>query len=256
MQKTKPLIHKASGEKEEFSPDKLKNSLKRAGADNEAINSIMSEVNSWLYEGVSTKSIYKKVFKLLSFYKNGIAARYSLKKAIMELGPTGYPFEHFVSHLFQNTGFKTEVGQIMDGKCVKHEVDVVATRHNIQYLIECKYYNYQGKYADVKVPLYIRSRFDDIIEKRKDLPEFKDFKFKGWIITNTRFTTDAIDFGVCSGLSLVGWDFPKGHSLKEVIEKEDLFPVTVLTMLPNFLKRNLLEKGIVLCKEIYNQPKI
>lgn len=256
MRTNNPLIYKASGEQEEFSAQKLENSLKRAGADIKAVNSILAEINSWIYDGVSTKLIYKKAFKLLSLYKNGIAARYSLKRAIMELGPTGYPFEHFIGHVFEAKNLKTEISQYLNGKCVKHEVDVVATAEGFQYFVECKYYNSQGKYVDVKVPMYIHSRFEDIVKKRIEEPEYKNFKFQGWIVTNTRFTTDAIDYALCTGLELLGWDFPKGKALKELIEREDLFPITVLTTLPSSIKHKLLEKGIVLCKQINEKPEI
>ncbi len=256
MEINAPLIYKASGEQEVFSPEKLANSLRRAGAGDKAVDSIISEINSWVYEGVSTKMIYKKAFKLLTLHKNGLAARYSLKNAIMDLGPTGYPFEYFVGHIMQSKGLKTEVGQFLDGKCVKHEVDVIASGNKFRYFIECKYYNSQGKYVDVKVPMYIRSRFEDIVENLKSCPDYKDFKFQGWIVTNTRFTTDAIDYGKCVGLNLLGWDYPKGNSLKEIIEIEDLFPLTVLTTIPMHVKHKLLEKGIVLCKQIYDKPEI
>lgn len=256
MSKKQTLIRKASGDQEPFSENKLENSLKRAGADDRAVRTIISEIKPWLYNGVSTKKIYKKALKLLTSYKSGLAARYSLKKAIMDLGPTGFPFEHFMGQLLQHLGFKTEVGQLLEGKCVTHEVDVVATGDKVQYFVECKFYNSQGKYADVKIPLYIHSRFNDIVDKRKNLPEYKDFIFKGWLITNTRFTSDAMDYGRCAGLKLMSWDFPAGHSLKNIIEREGLFPVTALTTLKKEQKQILLEKGIVLCSQIVRQTGI
>lgn len=244
------LVRKASGEQEPFSRKKLESSLERAGADKIAIYDIVSEVEPWLYKGISTRKIYKKAFKLLRGRGKGMAARYSLKKAIMELGPTGYPFEHFMGELLRPLGIKSEVGQLLQGKCVKHEVDVVVTGKDRQYFVECKYYNSQGKYADVKVPLYIRSRFEDIVEMRKNLPEYAGFTFHGWLVTNTRFTSDAMDYGKCAGLHLMSWDYPKGHSLKDLIEQNRLFPITVITLLTNDQKKILLNSGIVLCSQI------
>lgn len=250
------LIRKASGEKEAFSQKKLKESLKRVGADKEAIRQIADEINNWIHEGVTTKNIYKQAFRLLKKHKEGPAARYKIKKAIMELGPTGYPFEHFVGQLIKHYGFETEVGQVLQGQCVQHEVDVMATGKGKQIFVECKFYNSQGKYANVKVPLYIRSRVDDIVKKRKLLPEFSNVDFQGWIVTNTRFTSDAIEYGKCSGLHLISWDYPKGHSLREMIEKEGLFPVTTLTSINKLQKQILLDEGIVLCLQICRNPKL
>ncbi len=244
------LITKASGEKEPFSKEKLENSLKRAGADNEAIGKISDDISKWLSEGVSTKKIYRQAFRLLKKRKSGTAARYKLKKAIMELGPTGYPFEHFMGQLIKHYGFEIEVGRTVQGQCVQHEVDVVATGNGRQIFVECKFFNSQGKQANVRVPLYIHSRLNDIVKKRESLPEYGKLKFQGWIVTNTRFTSDAIDYGKCAGLHLISWDYPAGHSLREMIEKEGFFPITALTTINKKQKQVLLDKGIVLCRQI------
>jgi hypothetical protein len=137
-----------------------------------------------------------------------------------------------------------------------HEVDVVATRNNKQIFVECKFYNSQGKNANVRVPLYIHSRVNDIVRKRESLPEFSKMVFQGWVVTNTRFTSDAIDYGKCAGLHLVSWDYPEGHSLRDMIEKEKFFPVTVLTTLNKQQKQVLFDNGIVLCRQICNQPEV
>lgn len=249
-------ITKATGEKEVFQSEKLKQSLERAGADKELIDTIVLDIENWITEGITTKKIYAKAFALLRKKRNGYAARYSLKNALMELGPTGYPFEHFVGQIFEIQGFETKVGQLVQGQCVQHEVDVVATENHTQYLVECKYYNTQDKHANVKVPLYIRSRVNDIEAKRKQLPEYNGYTFYGWIVTNTRFTDDATDFGKCSGLHLVSWDYPKGHSLKDMIEKYRMFPITTLTELNKNEKQQLMSKGIVLCRQIVSTPKV
>ena len=250
------LIKKASGQMEPFLVEKLESSLQRSGADPDTIRAVVSEVNSWLNDGVSTRKIYAKAFASLRRIQRSAAARYSLKKAIMELGPSGYPFEHFIGQVFKLHGYTVEVGQVVEGHCVKHEVDVVATSNGNQNLIECKYYNSQGKFASVQVPLYIRSRVDDIIRKRQSLPEFKGLKFNGWIVTNTRFTSDAMDFGKCSGLHLLSWDYPQGNSLKDLIENQRIFPITTLTELPKSDKQKLLEKGIVLCRQLADNPEL
>ncbi len=251
-----PLIVKSTGQKEIFKIAKLEHSLRRAGAKESIITEIASEVEEWLVEGVTTKQIYTKAFNLLKKKRKGYAARYSLKKALMELGPTGYPFEHFVGQIFEIQGFDTKVGVIVQGQCVQHEVDVVATKNSTQYLVECKYYNTQDKHANVQVPLYIRSRVNDIEAIRSKLPEYNGYKFHGWIVTNTRFTEDALDYGKCSGLHLVSWDYPKEHSLKDMIDTYKMFPVTALTQLNKMEKQQLMDKGIVLCHQLAKNPEL
>ncbi len=250
-----PLIKKASGEKEPFSPEKLQESLKRAGADKKTTERISDQISNWLYDGASTKKIYRRAFNLLHRQHTSMAARYKLKQAIMELGPTGYPFEQYIGQLLKHSGFETQVGQIIEGHCVRHEVDVIATSDSKQIFVECKFFNARGKFANVKVPLYIRSRVDDIIKKRQSLPEYAGHSFQGWIVTNTRFTSDAIDFGNCTGLRLIGWDYPAGNGLKEMIERENFFPVTALTTISNAQKKILLDSGIVICRQICQNPE-
>ena len=184
---TIPIV-KASGEKELFSVQKLEHSLHNAGADKTTIDFIVNQISTWISPGISTKDIYKRAFQLLYKEQNSSATRYKLKQAIMELGPTGYPFERFVGHLMEAQGFKTEVGVIIQGHCVTHEIDVIATRNNSQFLVECKYSSDQGKNISVQVPLYVRSRVNDIVHKRKYMPEYESISFSAWIVTNTRFS--------------------------------------------------------------------
>ncbi len=249
-------IVKASGEEEIFSHDKFENSLRRAGAKDYIIDSIKDDILELLYDGISTRKIYKKAFELLRKEQHSMAARYSLKKAIMQLEPTGYPFEHFVAQVLACQGYNIKIGKTIQGHCITHEVDVIATNKDTQCLIECKFYNSQGKYCSVQVPLYIHSRVNDIVKKREQLSKFENFEFQGWVVTNTRFTTDAIDYGICAGLTMVSWDFPKKNSLKYLIEKHNIFPITVLTQLTKKQKEYLLENGVVICRQLIQKPNM
>jgi len=248
-------VMKFSGDMEKFSRLKLMHSLERSGASPEAVDAVVREVESRLFDGISSKMIYDLSFSLLRKKELGIAARYKLKKAMMELGPTGYPFEYFVGEIFRLRGFKVEVGQVLQGHCVTHEVDVVATMGMEQHFIECKYYLRTGKNANVQVPLYIRSRVDDLIRKRSEEPEFAGYTFHGGVVTNTRFTSDAISFGECTGLHMMSWDYPEGNSLKDFIDREHIFPITVLTRLSIGDKQKLMDKGIVICRQLLQEQK-
>jgi hypothetical protein len=250
------LIQKASGELVPFSAEKLAASLTRVGASEDLIELVVKDIVSWLTEGVHTRKIYARAFSLLRKYKRSAAARYSLKNAIMELGPSGYPFERFIGAVFHAQGFEVEVGQEVEGMCVKHEVDVIATNHHHQHLVECKFYNSPGKYASVQVPLYIRSRVNDIVMKRQSQPQFDGFEFHGWVATNTRFTSDALAFGQCSGLNLLSWDYPEENNLKQIVEEKHLFPVTALTLLTKAEKQKLLSDGVILCQQLADNPDL
>jgi hypothetical protein len=250
-----PLIKKASGEFQKFSAQKLEISLRRAGADDPLIQEIVKDVQSWLSEGMSTRNIYSRAFLLLRRKRRSVAARYSLKNAIMQLGPTGFPFELFIGQVFKQQGFDVLVGQEVQGMCVTHEVDVIATANGVQRLVECKYYNSPDKFATVQVPLYIRSRVNDIVNKRKSMSEFQNLAFEGWIVTNTRFSSDALLFGTCSGLNLMSWNHPLNNSLKDLVEQYGVFPVTALTQLTKVEKQALIDKRIVHCRQLLENPE-
>jgi hypothetical protein len=249
-------IVKFSGEIEEFNIDKLKNSLRRAKADEPLILKIAEEVQSNLKDGMTTKQIYKMAFKMLKGKSSVSASRYKLKKALMELGPTGFPFEKLIGKLMSHEGFETKVGVIVQGNCVQHEIDVIAQKDNNHYMIECKYHSDQSKYCNVKIPLYIHSRFLDVEMQWKKQPGQNSKLHKGWVYTNTRFTTDAIQYGTCVGLGLASWDYPSGNGLKERIDKSGLHPLTALTTLTKAEKTKLLDTGIVLCKELHENPEL
>ena len=244
------IIVKASGKSEVFSSEKLKRSLTRSGASTEQADNILTVIERELFPGMSTKKIYEKAFKLLRKERKPLAARYKLKSAIMELGPSGFPFEMYVAAVLQQQGYQTQTGVIVKGKCVMHEVDVVAERGEYHCMIECKYHNQPGTVCDVKIPLYIHSRFKDVEASWVQLPGHEIKLHQGWVVTNTRFTNDAIQYGTCMGLHLLGWDYPQKDSLNEQIERVGLYPLTCLTTLKKIEKQNLLDKKIVLCREI------
>ncbi len=249
-------IQKSSGDSVAFDKNKLENSLKRSGADEDTIQIVINKISSYLYDGISTDEVYKIAFKLLLKERISSAARYSLKKAIIDLGPSGFPFEKFIGELLKQQDYQTKVGQIVDGYCIQHEVDVIATKKNIQYLIECKFHNDNSKQVNVQVPLYIHSRVNDIIRKRSAMKEYEGYDFRACIVTNTRFTLDAINYGVCSDLLLLSWNYPNGNSLRELIEKYKFYPITMLASINKTQKSILIQNNVLLCKQLYDDKNL
>ena len=238
-------VQKSSGEKVNFSLPKLKKSLRHSGASEKDIQQIIDIVRDELYQGISTRESYNRAFVLLKKKKSIFASKYKLKKAIYELGPTGFPFEHFIAEILGHSGFQVAVGQYVQGKCVTHEIDVVAIKNTKKLFIECKFHGEEGRNCDVKIPLYIHSRYNDITTTQS-----QEYEYEGWVVTNTRFTSDAIQYGKCAQLYLLSWDFPKGNGLKDRIDRIGLYPITVSTLLSNREKVFLLDRGIVLCKQL------
>ena len=242
---------KNSKESEPFSIQKLEQSLQRSGASKDEIETIISKINSAIYDGISSNEIYKKAFAELKKLNKTTASRYSLKRAIFDLGPTGYPFERLVAALLKEKGYKTTVSIILKGECITHEIDVLAEKEGNVYAIECKFHSDIKAVSNVKIPLYINSRFLDIQKQWNTNSNNATFLKQGWLVTNTRFTVDAINYAKCVGLTMLSWDFPLNKGIKENIDTYGLYPVTVLTNLTLKEKHQLIENDIVLVKELY-----
>jgi len=248
-------ITKASGVVVPFSVEKLRKSLLRSGADSDSAERVIVQIQPKLYEGIPTKNIYRLAYGLLRGSEGVLAARYRLKSAIMELGPSGFPFEQFVAEIFNAKGYKTRVGVVLQGKCVKHEIDVIAEKGQDYYLMECKYHNQPGIFCDVKVPLYIHSRVDDVVPILQRLKGNDTKLMQAWVVTNTRFSFDAIKYGTCSGMNLLGWDYPVKRGIKDLVDSLGLYPITCLSSLSKAEKIALMNAGIVLSREVPTQIK-
>ncbi len=243
-------ITKKSGEVIRFDIEKIKHSFERSGANQEDIDSVLSQLSERIYDGISTKKLFRIAYNLLRKKSVDVAGRYRLKNAIMELGPSGFPFEHYVAELMKYQGFNTTVGSIIQGKCVTHEVDVVAEKDGQKIMIECKYHGNTNNKSDVKVALYIHSRYNDVLRTWTKEDPKKKYKYQGMIVTNTRFTEDAVNYARCEGMQLISWDYPSKGSLRERIDISGLHPITVLQSITKHEKQVLLNKSLVLCRSL------
>ncbi|MFZ1987521.1 MAG: restriction endonuclease [Minisyncoccia bacterium] len=236
-------IIKADGAVERFEPEKLAASLRRAGAGMHTAARIAGTITATAPKEVNSHEVYRKAFAMLRREARPAAARYALRRALLEFGPSGHPFEDFVAQLFSSEGWKVEWRKIIKGRCVSHEVDVYATRGNETMAAELKYHNDAFYKTDVKVALYVKARFDDIWNCD---PRVKTCPMdRGFLITNTKFTSQAIDYGTCAGIELVGWNYPEQGNLYDRIIASGLYPITTLTMLKKAEKKLLINNGIV-----------
>ncbi|WP_295125093.1 ATP cone domain-containing protein [uncultured Chitinophaga sp.] len=248
-------VTKSDGKSTPFDEDKLTASLTRVGASPEIAGNILAELRHHVYEGIPTGKLYSIAYKMLRYYSRPTAARYKLKQALFELGPSGFPFEKYVAELFKREGYHTLVNQVLEGNCVKHEIDIAGERNGEQLFVECKYHSRQGNFCDVKVPLYIKARYDDLVAHLKMPGQGKLFNGSVCLVTNTRFSEDALQYGLCAGITLISWDFPQGMGLKDRVDAGGLYPVTCLSSLSKPARIWLLDKGVVLCETLLQHPE-
>jgi len=256
MNKDRIYVLKADGTKEPFDVVKLEHSLKRAGASTKSVMEIVHKIKENLNQDITTHEIYRRAFELLHSEERPVAVKYSIRKAIMELGPSGFPFEDFIAEIFKARGFNAETGKVVKGFCVPHEIDVVAWNEEKLIMVEAKFHNEQGTKSDLKVILYIKARFDDLRKmtfkygKERQLDE-------AWLVTNTKFTSTAIEYGSCQGgVTMIGWNYPPVGNLNDMIVESRLHPLTCLVSMTGREKKALLDQGIVLCTTISEKPEL
>ncbi len=242
------LIAKADGEQEPFNPEKLVSSLMRAGAEHPLALDISRGIEAGLYGGITTQEIYRRAFSKLRDARRSAAARYSLKRAILEFGPSGFPFEAYISELFRAEGAQTQIDQIIKGACVEHEVDVVVTKNGAVTFVEAKFHNAAGFKTDLKTVLYVKARLDDIAAERKN--KGAALPMRGLVVTNTKFTSMAAQYAACAGVEILSWEEPAGHNLHDRIDAAGIYPVTALTTINRREKMALLGQKIVLCRSL------
>lgn len=247
------MITKVDGNTEPFDERKLRHSLKRSGASEDVIETIVGRINAEIVDGTTTTDIYRRARTLLKATHKTAAVKYSLRRALFNLGPTGFPFEDFLGKLFQAQGYETKTGAIIRGRCVEHEVDLIAYKKDHCFVAEAKFHAHPGMKSDLQVALYSHARFQDLKGMRlsaKISPRHPCEIVDSYIITNTKFTNVAIEYAKCSGVKLLSWNYPKEKTLQNHIEEAGIYPITALTSLSTQGKRLLLENGVILCKDM------
>ena len=249
-------IKNNAGEIVEFEISKLENSLRNSGAGEQSLKRVLETILPKCFDGITTGELYRMAFEELKKISNSVAARYSLKKALLELGPAGFYFEQWIARVFQNIGYKTETGQLIKGHAVTHEADVIAKKDDKTYWVECKFRNAEDTKISVTTPMYVLSRIKDISNIQYNLFGTKTEFTDGWLITNTYFTKDSIAFSEYYGLRLLSWDYPKDKNIKSLVDQNALYPITCLTTLDGKQKQKLLEEKCVLAKELFNNQNL
>jgi hypothetical protein len=247
-------ITKSDGTKQLFEEEKLVSSLKRVGASGEIIDDVVEEIGREIHDGMSTSEIYRRAFDLLRKHSTKVAAKYSVRRAMVELGPDGFPFEKFVARLFKMWGYESVTDQVVLGKCVDHEVDVVAWKADELAMVEAKYHNEFGLKSDLKVSLYVKARYDDISENEFDYGGKKRKLTERWLITNTKFTDKAIQYSECNKMKLLGWNYPEKGNLHDLISDNSLHPIACLSTLTRDQKRELAGLNVMICLDLVGNP--
>lgn len=235
-------VVKESGEKELFNRQKARKALRRTGMSSKESDAALSRLGEKLYDGITTKKIYAELYGIIEGMKPEVSHKFNLKRALFDIGPEGYEFEDFIGRLLSTQGYSSDLRQTMSGKCVNHEVDVVASKNGRTYSIECKFHNQYGTRCRIQTALYVYSRFLDLKEGAKS--GLCRNVTKPWLVTNTKFSEDVIRYAECMDFPLLGWRYPLSEGLETLIDKTRCYPITVIPMSRDVAGR-LLSRKIV-----------
>jgi hypothetical protein len=241
---TRHKIRKRSQNHETFDVKKFKRSLLRSGLNEGMCNELISRIDPKKSCYKSTSSLFRATRSAIYTKNKKLAAHYSLKKSIFDLGPTGYPFEHLCAELFSVKGFKTQVSVTKKGKFVSHEIDVVASRTDLTIFCECKFHRSNNHKNDIKLPLYVHSRYLDLEQAGKY------GKIQYAIMTNTNFSKDAIKYSEGVGLILFSPDYPDKDTFYDLMKKYNVYPVTILKNLKKREAKQLIDNGVIVVKQL------
>jgi len=250
-------ITKGNGNRELFDEGKLRQSLLRARATILVTDAIVETITKEIRSGMTTEDIYRRAMQLLNEKQHPAALTYSIRRSVLNLGPTGFPFEVYVAELLAAQGYKTRTGQMLKGHCIEHEVDVMAWNEENLLLAEVKFHNDLNMKSDTKVALYVKARFDDLAGGTFRI-EGKDRKLtRGLLVTNTKFTQNAKMYAHCvNTFDIISWDYPEKGNLYDMIEETGLHPMTCLPNLSEQDKQELLRRGILHCKTLKEHPAV
>lgn len=241
------FVINSRGEKEPFSKSKIYRSAKMAGASSDVAWKIARTVKKEACPGIKTSAISARAEQLLRKDFPGVAFRFNIKKAMRDLGPTGFPFEKYIKNILKTWGYEASINQFLPGKCLSaYEIDFVAKKGNVIYIGECKYKHRFGDRIHYYDALANHARFLDILEGGS----YHNFKIKSMLVTNTKFSDRTRDYCRCVGTELLGWNYPENRGLEYFIEKEKLYPITILPSLKGHLKDIMVREKIMLADHI------
>ncbi len=238
------------GEDEPFSLQKVYESARRAGASERLARKIARDIKRSAHPGMKTREIFRMVMGILRKENRRSAIRFSLKKAIRKLGPTGFPFEKYIGSILNASGFSVQLNQHPAGLCLRYEIDFLARKENLLYVGECKYRNMLG---EGKVHSYVAlanyARFLDLKDRFLKEKRFSNLEVRSILVTDARFTKDVIRFSRCRGVELLGWRYPRNRGLEYLIESRGLYPITILPSLKKYLADIFVSKRIMLVRD-------
>jgi hypothetical protein len=245
------FVTKADGSRQLFGREKVVRTCLRMGASSHVAHEVAEKVESKLYDGISTQTILRMIFRFMRNYKPEVGHLFDLRKGL-SLMSSKPEFELFVQVLLMHNGFEVRPNQILRGKCVEHEVDAIARKDGVTFFVEAKHHLSYHALTGLDESRIARAVLEDVNEGF--MLGITDLKIdRAMIVTNTRYSDQAIVYGNCRDILQIGWSSPENLGLQNMIEAKRLYPLSCLRGLGSETRMKLVESGIVLIGQLLGE---
>jgi hypothetical protein len=241
-------VTKFDGTRQAFDKNKVVRTCLRMGATQETAQVIADEIESKLYDGISTRRILQMIFSRLKKHKPVMKLQVDLRRSLSLLR-SAPDFERFIQLLLSEHGYEVTPNQIVKGRCVEHEVDAVARKNGKTCIVEVKHHYKYHTPTSLDVSRISRAVFEDVTEAYKlGLNNLKiDYAM---IVCNTKLSEHAKRYADCRGIRHISWSSPPDHDLQTMIQEKKLYPITLLKGLNAETRNKLATNGVILLKQL------
>lgn len=246
-------VRKADGTLQPFDRNKVLRTCQRLKLSQLESEEVLAEVEQKLFEGISTKKILDMVFEHGQKHKSHLGYMVDLREALglMRSKPD---FEKFVALILEHDGYKTFTNKILQGKCIDHEIDVIAIKGNEIIYIEVKHHDQFHTFTGLGTFLEINSTFEDLMQGY--LAHTQQYNVtKPLLVVNTRISEHARKYSACRNIGYLGWKSPEHVGIEKHIEDKILYPITVIKGLDKSTQAILGDRGILTLKQLIDESR-
>jgi len=158
-------------------------------------------------------------------------------------------FEEFIQLLLSSNGFEVDPNRILVGNCGEHEVDAVARKDGVTYFVEAKHHFNYHALTGLDESRIARAILEDVTEAYESRKTGQRFD-RAMIITNTKYSEHAVNYGRCRNILQIGWNTPVDLSVQHMIEATNLYPLSCLKDLKRDVRAQLANSGVVVMKQV------
>jgi hypothetical protein len=243
-----PLVSKADGTRQLFDRKKIIRTCLRMGASRTQAEEVAWKIEQRVHDGIPTKKILQLIFRFLRKHRPEVRYLICLRRGLSLMKPKP-DFERYIQRLLTAHGYKVSPSQIIQGKCVEHEVDAVAEKDGKTYIVEVKHHSNYHTPTGLDEGRIIRAVFEDVADGHQAGLNDLDVD-NAIIVCNTKLSWHAKRYTDCKGIEKIGWGTPRNRSLQDLIGEKQLYPIHCLRSLNRSTREALASAGILLLQDL------